>query len=347
MDGALTRDGFPTASIPVHRLRRFERERKESAMQILAKAVTGCTLLLLSGTGSAQNASSTYSSPMEVVHGKPYVQVMVNGHGPYRFMIDTGTGGEALVSVELAQELALPTIDRTRISDPSKEGRHYTDVVMIDSLKVAGAEFIEVRAARHRIYGEEDFCQGILGFPLFENYLLTLDFPNRRMTLSSGALVSDGESSVLPFRMPDGVPIAPMWIGDLRVEAQLDSGGTGLSLPQRLVPLLRFTSDPAPFGLVESLSTRFEIKTAKLSSDVQLGEYTFAQPNVEINPAFPLVNLGAYPMQDFAITFDQMNQLLRLEASQKTLHLGPTPTLPRLQNAPTEKPPAQALVPVG
>jgi hypothetical protein len=272
---------------------------------------------------------------------------MVNGHGPYRFMIDTGTGAEALVSVELAQELRLPTVDRTRVFDPSKQGGHYTDVVMIDSLNVAGAEFIEVKAARHRIYGEENFCQGILGFPLFENYLLTLDFPNQRMTLSSGALVPDGESSVLPFRMPDGVPIAPMRIGDLRVEAQFDSGGTGLSLPQRLVPQLKFTSDPAPFGLAESLSTSFEIETATLGSDVQLGEYTFAEPYVEINPAFPLVNFGAYPMDDFAITFDQMNQLMKLEASQKTLHLDPTPTLPHLQNAPKEKPPAQALVPVG
>jgi predicted aspartyl protease len=284
---------------------------------------------------------------MEVVNGKPYVMVMVNGRGPYRFMVDTGTGGEALVSPELAQELKLPTVDKTRLSDPSKEGQHFTDVVMIDSLAVAGVEFNEVMAARHRIYGEEATCQGILGFPMFENYLLTLDFPDRRLTLSSGALVPDGESSVLPFRMPDGVPIAPMRIGGLRVEAQFDSGGTGLSLPERLIPKLKLSVNPVPFGLAESLSSRFEIKLAKLISEIRLGQYTFSDSFVEINPAFPLVNFGAYAMGNFAITFDQLNQLLRLDASRKILHLDPTPTLLHLQNTPTEKPPAQALVPVG
>jgi hypothetical protein len=312
-------------------------------------ALSGAAVLAVAQSASVANSTqnATYSTRMEVVHGKPYVMAMVNGRGPYRFLVDTGTGGEAIVSVELAQELNLPTVGRTLLSDPSKEGQHFTDIVMIDSLNLAGAEFSEIRAIRHQIYGEDVTCQGVLGFTMFEDYLLTLDFPNERLTLSSGALAPDGESSVLPFRMPDGVPIAPMRIGDLRVEAQFDSGGTGLSLPQRLASQLKFSADPVTFGVAESLSSRFEIKLAKLSSDVQLGEYTFAQPYVEVNPAFPLVNFGAYAMGGFAITFDQMNQLLRLDASEKTLHLAPTPTVLHLLNSPTEKPPAQALVPIG
>jgi hypothetical protein len=321
----------------------------------VAKAVAGCVLLSFSAgvLARAQDASTAgpaqgtvYSTHMEVVYGKPYVMVMVNGHGPYRFLVDTGTGGEAIVSVELAQELGLPTVARTLLSDPSKEGQHATDIVMIDSLNLAGKEFTEVEAVRHRIHGEDINCQGVLGFTMFEDYLLTLDFPDQRLTLSSGTLVPDGESSVLPFRMPDGVPIAAMRIGDLRVEAQFDSGGTGLSLPQRLLPQLQLLSAPVAFGFAESLSTRFEIKSAKLASDVQLGQYSFNEPFIEINSAFPLVNFGAYAMRDFTITFDQMNQFLRLDSSQKILHLDATPMMLHLQNAPTEKPPDQALVPV-
>ena len=351
---ASQRSGFKSIDYTVSERACLE---KEGAVPILAKAVATCALLPFCAAvlpAMAQGLpvdssvqSDPHSIPMEVVRGKPYVMVMVNGRGPYRFMVDTGTGGEALISNELAQELKLPTVDKTRLSDPSKEGQHYTDVVMIDSLEVAGVEFSEVMAARHRIYGEESTCQGILGFPMFEDYLLTLDFPNQRLTLSSGALAPDGESSVLPFRMPDGVPIAPLRIGDLRVEAQFDSGGTGLSLPERLIPKLKLYANPIAFGLAESLSSRFEIKLAKLISNVQLGQYTFAQPFVEVNPAFPLVNFGAYAMDDFAITFDQMNQLLRLDSSRRVLHLDPTPTVLRLQSTPTEKPPVQALVPVG
>ena len=52
--------------------------------------------------------SEVYSAPLEIIHDKPYVSVMVNGRGPFRFLIDTGTGGQALVTPELAEELLLP-----------------------------------------------------------------------------------------------------------------------------------------------------------------------------------------------------------------------------------------------
>ena len=38
---------------------------------------------------------------------------------------------------------------------------------------------------------------------------------------------------MLPFRMPDGVPIVALKIGEQQLEAQIDSGGTGLSVPEK------------------------------------------------------------------------------------------------------------------
>jgi predicted aspartyl protease len=59
---------------------------------------------------------------MEVIHGKPYVMVMVNGKGPFRFIIDTGTGGQAIVTSELASQLALPFAGEARLNDPTGKG---------------------------------------------------------------------------------------------------------------------------------------------------------------------------------------------------------------------------------
>ncbi len=309
-----------------------------------------CFALLLSAaaiSAVAQNQNVEGSARMEVVHGKPYVMVMVNGRGPYRFLIDTGTGAEALVSPELAEELDLAGVGTTRITDPSEQGQQHADVIFIDMLNVAGVEFPEVKAVRHSLYGEDATCQGVLGFTIFKDHLLTLDYPNQRMKLALGALTPDGGKAVLPFRMPDGVPIAPLRIGDLRVEAQLDSGGSGLSLPEQLASRMKFLVEPADFSHGESLSSRFLVKSARLSSDVHLGQYTFTQPFVEINAAFPLANFGSTPMQNFAFTFDQANLLVRFEATQKTLHLDTTPTPIRTENTEQVKPPPQALVPIG
>lgn len=294
----------------------------------------------------APNKPPSYTAPIELIHDKPYISVMVNGHGPFRFLIDTGTGGQALVSPELAEELALPVVGHARLMDPSGMGEQRSDILRIHSLKIAGAEFVEIKAIRHRLYGEEEICKGVLGFTLFKDYLFTLDYPGRRIVLTSGAMDSDG-GSVLAFRMPDGVPIVPLRIDGQHVEAQVDSGGTGLSLPDSVAARLKFLSTPVEFGRGESLATRFQIKAARLRPDVRLGHYAFKQAFVEINPAFPLVNLGSTPMQHFIVTFDQKRMLLMLYSNQKTLHLDASPAPLELNNEPRREASDRRLVPIG
>ena len=288
-----------------------------------------------------------HSAEMLERYGKPYVMVTVNGKGPFRFVIDTGTGGDALVTPELAETLGLPAVGQATLSDPSGQGGKKAAIVQIARLEVAGVEFRDVRAVEHQFFAEAGAAQGLLGFTLFRNHLLTLDFPNHQLTLSSGSLVPDGERAVLPFRMPSGVPIARLKVDGLEpVEAQLDSGGGGLVLPEALAARLKWDVHPVPFASGESICTRFQIKAAKLGSDVKIGRYTFTHPVVEIHPAFPLVNFGSPPMQMFAITFDQKNLLVRFEANQKRFTLTAPPSPPRMTNA-GEHRAATDLVPVG
>jgi len=340
-------------------------------MSLRGTSAGACAMLLLSCAVSlpaqlpAQPAP-LHSAPLELIHDKPYVQVLINGKGPFRFVIDTGTGAEALITPELADQLALPAAGQVRLSDPSRQGQQRTQLVLIHSLTVAGVEFTAVKAMRHTLAGQDaasqsgptqdgfgavGSCQGLLGFTLFRDYLLTLDYPNRRLTLAAGALEPDAgpdqQRSIVAFRMPDGVPIARLDIGGLAVDALLDTGGDGLSLPEKVASQLRFAIDPTPFANGQSLSTRFQVKAGKLAADVRLGRYTFPKPFVEINPAFPLANFGSCPLQKFSLTFDQKSLLVRFDASRSRFNLGATPTAIRLANMPPEKPPVPGLVPMG
>ena len=85
---------------------------------------------------------------------------------------------------------------------------------------------------------------------------------------------------------------------------------------------------------------------ARLATDVHLGDITFDQPWVEINPAFPLANVGSCPLQHFVVTFDQENKLMRLEGPRKRITLGVTPAPLRLNNQPGNARDL-ALVPIG
>jgi predicted aspartyl protease len=301
----------------------------------------------LTPSSATTEVSPAFSAPIELIHDKPYVRVMVNGRGPFRFLIDTGTGGQAMVSPELADALALPAVGHARLMDPSGKGEQRSDVLQVHSLKVAGVEFTEIKAIRHRLYSEEENCQGVLGFTLFKDYLLTLDYPGRKVVLSEDAIRDDDGGSVMSFLMPDGVPVISLRIEGQRMEAQIDSGGTGLSFPARIATRLKFLSTPVEFGSGESLATRFQIKAARLRADVRLGRYTFKQAFVEINPAFPLVNVGSTPLANFVVTFDQAKMLVRFYSNQTTLHLEASPTQLQLNNEPRHEASDRRLVPVG
>jgi len=289
----------------------------------------------------------SHSAPMIERYGKPYVMITIAGRGPYRFVIDTGTGADAFISPELADQLQLPTAAQAVVNDPSGMGGQRVPMVLLPSIQLAGVEFPSVMAIRHEVTGEAGSCQGLLGFTLFRDYLLTLDFPNRQVRLTVGALAPDGEKTVLPFRMPDGVPIAYLRVNGQRLEAQFDSGGGGLTLPERLAAHLKWDIAPVVFANGHTMATRFDIKAAKLASDVKVGKYTFTHPVVEIHPAFPLVNFGSPPMQSFTITFDQKNLLVRLSADRDHFTLTAPPSPTRLTNQPQTVPLPGNLVPVG
>jgi predicted aspartyl protease len=296
--------------------------------------------------GKVLSQDSSHSAPLEIVHDRPFAMVMVNGKGPFRFVIDTGTGGEAFVSADLAAELALPQAGEITLNDPSGQGGRKVPMVLLASLQVAGVEFTGVKAAVHNLGSGSGACQGLLGFALFRDHLLTLDYPNHRVTLSSGSLEADGGRSVLPLRMNDGIPVVSLAIEDAQIDAQIDSGGSGLSLPSSLASRLKFASEYSSVSTAHSLSTRFTLVGAKLDGDVRLGAYTFKRPFVEINSAFPLANFGSAPMHDFALTFDQKNLLVRFDAQKRVLHLSATPAPADLRNAPNRDPVDPRLVPL-
>ena len=303
---------------------------------------------LLNGQNPAQPSTSlAFATPIELIHDKPYVEVMVNGRGPYRFLIDTGTGTQALISPELVRELGMPAVGHAKLSDPSGQGEHRSEIVWIESLKIGGVEFEEVQAVEHGLFREEQNCQGVLGFPLFEDYLLTLDYPGRRMILSTGVLAETGFGTLMPFRVSEGVPIAKVQIDELSVDAQIDSGGTGLSLPEFLAERMKFQSAPVEFGIAESLTTRFSLKGARLQPDVRFGPYVFRKAFVEINSAFPVVNVGSTPLKNFVITFDQQEGVMRISGREKIMNLDASPVPLQMQNEPRRQASDGMLVPVG
>jgi hypothetical protein len=289
------------------------------------------TALLLAATAGSPAQDSPRRAHLELIGDKAFVNVTINGQGPFRFVVDTGTSAEAVITPELSTRLHLPVASHAILRAPGRSAQARVPVHLLQSLRVADADvaFILVPAVEHSLGALDSTCQGLIGFPLFRDYLLTLDYPNQRLTLATDALQPDGERRVLPMRQPEGVPVVLLRAGPadrpLEIGAQIDSGGGGLSLPAAFAARLRFASPSVTQANAQSLTGRIPVDAVELADDVHLGVYTFKRPFIEMYTGFPLANFGATPMRNFAITFDQRNSLVRFDAQLKTFR--PTATL--------------------
>jgi hypothetical protein len=294
-------------------------------------------IILLSTILSAEDAPN--AEPMELRFGHAFVQVMVNGKGPFSFLVDTGTSGEALVCPNLIEKLSLPASGEQEIGAPGQRPVK-APVYLVSSLKVAGVEFKNVKTARHEPFPNEADCDGILGFGLFYNYLLTLDYPRQQFVLSTGSLAA-GASGTIPYK--GKTPEIMLKIGSRQIDTDIDSGGMGLSLPEAFAKDLQFASDPIPLGRAQTGNgtSGFEIKGARLATNIEVAGYTFSQPFVETNPIFPVANFGSVPLRHFAVTFDQKNKLVRFASNERILTIDPPRMMigpaPGAQPSPTKQ----------
>jgi len=285
------------------------------------------TLLLAASLIPASAQFDLHSTSMQVINGKPYVQVFINHKGPFRFLIDTGTSADAIIMPALADQLHLPQDGTLLLHDPTGLPGPTVPVRLIDTLTIAGVDLYGIRAPEHTLLTADVPFDGLLGFKLFNGFLLTLDYPAGRFTLAEGELTPDGGRTVQPFHTRDGLPFITLNIGDLQLEALIDSGGSGLSIPDSYAKQVGIDADADLMGTERTLVAIFPFRVAKLPTNVDLGDIGFDKPWVEINSEFRFANLGSQALQYFSITFDQDNDLVRFDGPRKRVSLGITPTL--------------------
>ncbi len=254
--------------------------------------------------------------PLEMHDVQPVVEVRVNGEGPFRFLVDTGAAGCGRISAALADKLALEEVGEVLVGDPSGRNAQVAKRVGVDAVSVGDALFEGLsmmrRDDKERIDVQREGIDGILGFGLFRDCLLTLDYPGRRLILDRGQLPGADGRNVLDHRQERGIPEITLRVAGLEVEADIDSGSMGpLSFPQAVADKLDFTREPTVVGKASTGFNDFEIKEAPLDGDVHIGTHVMEDPTVAIFGMFPRANLGGQWLRNFTITFDQRNGRVR------------------------------------
>ena len=234
--------------------------------------------------------------------------------GPYHFVIDTGSS-VTLVSPDIAGRYRAPgspPIDEPQVRVKSAGGGYaLLHPVTLRRLQLGDARFDFVPAL---VYDCADLSaqfgvriDGILGFPLFRNTALTLDYPNERIVLRSTVPEDGLPGEAIPFNNPDKIPLIPIRLGDREFAALIDSGSAAAIdiNPAGLTPGFEF--GPVVGPTISTLDGDRTPRVARLSGVVRFGSFDVPRPVAELTDE--LSSLGGGILSHFTITFDQRHNV--------------------------------------
>jgi hypothetical protein len=240
----------------------------------------------------------------------------------YRFMIDTGSS-VTLVSPALGDALKRKERKGTPPRTLPVRGANGRQVelpaILLRHLQLGEAHFERVPAI---VYDFTDLSahlgvaiDGVVGFPLFRDTLLTLDYPAAQLEIAphpvgGPPMNPSPRASVIPYNREQSTPLVPVQMGNESFFALIDTGSDGgLALnPAGLNP--RFLHGPRVGLIVSSLHGDNRQLVGRLEQDINVGGQLVRQPVVDLTDQ--LSSLGGELLRHFRLTFDQRRHLVTL-----------------------------------
>ena len=307
----------------------------------LAFALAGAASALLAGCFSfsfhrekPRPGRTAVDSPLVVLPAQKLGTYLVieakwDRAGPWHFIVDTGST-VTHVSPEFAKRYGVknpgpPTAPDIRVKSATGETLVLAPVTL-HRLELGDAHFDDVPAVVNAASCAQFSAHlgvkidGILGFPLFRETLLTLDYPRERILLAPAGSTALIPGVVIPFNNANKTPIIDVRVGERTFIALLDSGSdSALSINAvgGLSPF--FAYGPREGTIVSTLTGDHPQQIGRLDEPLAIGSYIIAKPIADLSDE--LSAIGGAILENFAVTFDQ-------EHDRVTFHRETTAPLP-------------------
>jgi len=260
--------------------------------------------------------------PAQVIANFFFVESQQADGKVYRFMVDTGSS-VTYVSAPLADALKKKEKHkgppRTLMVRGANGKEFELPAITLRNFRLGAAHFNDVPAV---VYDFSEFSahvglkiDGLIGFPLFRDTLLTLDYPAAVLEIAPNPVIAppparQPRTSVIPFNREQPTPLVPVQMGNESFFVLIDSGSDlGLSLnPSGLHP--RFVHGPRVGMMVGSLDGNKRQLVGRLEQNITIGTQLVQQPVVDLTEQ--LSSLGGELLRYFRLTFDQQRHLVTL-----------------------------------
>jgi len=252
--------------------------------------------------------------------GRPVVDVLINGQGPFRFILDTGASVNVVDSA-LNKELNLPVAKDVLAAPPGHSHIEGAIVSRLDKVQIGEATLqgaVAVVMPLSSLLGARG-PRGVLSAASFPGYLLSVNYPKRRIAIRKGKLRKADSATIFQYQQGDAFPTVPIRIAGRQTRVHVDSGsGSGLTLPLRFLKELSLTSEPTEVGKARTPGGEYPIFQAGVQGSVELGQYqlpaegvTFSDVQPGGNSAGPQGQIGFEVLRKFVVTLDSKNRRIQ------------------------------------
>ncbi len=243
--------------------------------------------------------------------GRPSVIASINGKD-LSIRVDLGANAFVL-SEDAVKELSLPIVN-------FEIGEQNFQVVEVEEIKIGESSFLGMSAGVVGFLG--DFGDGLIGYPTFNDILVSFDFPNEKLILQSGELPEVDNDRIVRWigddigRRPDIM----VSIGDFKGPAVLDTQGSGwLKLPNSLMSNYNIVGAIDTIAAMGPTLGQMTLLRAQVTDTLFIGGYTVVNPIIDFRDK-PGVVIGSDFLTQFAITLDQKNDRIQLlKSGSKTI----------------------------
>ena len=259
----------------------------------------------------------------------PMIEIEINGKGPFRVVVDTGAAGVVLKK-ELAAELGLPAPpgmpegQEIKVRAPGSDGLtatlHFIEELNVDAARIKGVWAIALEMP----FG--DGVDGVIGMDVFNDCLLTYDYPRNRIALHQGELPEVNGRDILAFsnpNMPNSHPQIDFSIDGEANSFMIDTGFRGwFAMGKEQIETMDVVDGPVEGEMGMSTAGPIPTQVARVSNSFTLGDIVVDYPTVRIIGGKLMKRVvGTLFLENFKLTFDAQNHRLQLEGPERdSLH---------------------------
>jgi hypothetical protein len=266
------------------------------------------------------HVTATVAIPTSWDLGLPIVEASIDGHGPYRFILDSGASG-LFIHRRVADELRLDVVDvesegeATGDLDAGEGAFSVRQAARIREFRAGplvdrdGLALVVDLSPIERVAGGR--VDGALPAQMFRGGILTIE-RGGDATFGPGELPPPDGREVVEIDYDDRCFIS-IDLGGRRCPVLIDTGSRYfLSLPAALETSLRFHAPPAVVGRLATLAGIAPLRAGRIHGTLMWGSCRVADPVVGLSAA-AYGNAGIEFLREFRVAFDFTHRRVRFE----------------------------------